>query len=111
MQPARASPSRRSRAVRRRAPPRSDRRSCEDLMMQKRRAGCLGLVALALVAMAAPALAQPQAGSAETAAAEFDAAQKLYDAGRQAEALPRFRKALEASKSPNARLMVARCLI
>lgn len=77
-------------------------------MIQKRRWIAGVLCALCLVGGAAPALAQQPAPAAR---AEFEAAQKLFDQGRQAEALPRFRKAYEASKSPNARLMIARCLI
>jgi hypothetical protein len=66
----------------------------------------LPVIAMVAIGLAAtPALGQPNAR------AEFDVAQKLFDEGRQAEALPRFRAAYQASKSPNARLMVARCLI
>jgi hypothetical protein len=55
-------------------------------------------------------LTQPAFAQAD-AKAEFDAGQKLFDGGRQADALPHFRAAFAASKSPNARLMVARCLV
>lgn len=75
--------------------------------MMVRRPPAIGalLTVIALATAPLPALAQ---GDAQ---AEFDAAQKLFDAGRQADALPHFRKAYEASKSPNARFMAARCLI
>ena len=75
-------------------------------MMRWRRA--IGAVVVAIVFMAEPALAQPAQADAKV---EFTAGQKLFDAGRQAEALPHFRKAFAASNSPNARLMVARCLV
>ena len=65
----------------------------------------MGAVAVAIVFMAEPAFAETDAK------AEFKDGQRLFDAGRQAEALPHFRKAFAASKSPNARLMVARCLV
>jgi thioredoxin-like negative regulator of GroEL len=66
----------------------------------------MGATALAIFLLAGPAFAQQA-----DAKAEFDAGQKLFDGGRQADALPHFRAAFEASKSPNARLMVARCLV
>lgn len=75
-------------------------------MMRWRRA--IGAVAAAIVFMAEPALAQPAQADAKV---EFTAGQKLFDAGRQAEALPHFRSAFAASNSPNARLMIARCLV
>jgi hypothetical protein len=65
----------------------------------------MSAIAVAMVFLAQPAFAQADAK------AEFDDGQKLFDAGRQADALPHFRKAFAASKSPNARLMVARCLV
>lgn len=65
----------------------------------------IGAIAVAIVFLAEPAFAE---GDAKV---EFADGQKLFDAGRQADALPHFRKALTASKSPNARLMVARCLV
>lgn len=65
----------------------------------------IGAVATAMVFMAEPAFAQADAK------ADFTAGQKLFDAGKQADALPRFRKAFAASNSPNARLMIARCLV
>lgn len=65
----------------------------------------MGAIAVAMVFLSQPAFAQADAK------AEFDDGQKLFDAGRQADALPHFRKAFASSKSPNARLMVARCLI
>jgi hypothetical protein len=68
----------------------------------------IGAVAVAMVFMAEPAFAQPAQADAKV---EFTAGQKLFDAGRQAEALPHFRKAFAASNSPNARLMIARCLV
>jgi hypothetical protein len=65
----------------------------------------MGAVATAILFSASPAFAQVDAK------AEFNDAQKLFDAGRQADALPHFRKAFAASNSPNARLMIARCLV
>jgi hypothetical protein len=65
----------------------------------------IGAGAVAIIFMAEPAFAQADGK------VEFTAGQKLFDAGRQADALPYFRKAFAASSSPNARLMVARCLI
>jgi hypothetical protein len=62
-------------------------------------------VATAMLFSAGPAFAQADAK------VEFNDAQKLFDAGRQADALPHFRKAFAASNSPNARLMIARCLV
>ena len=48
---------------------------------------------------------------AEVAPAEaFDVARRLWEAGDFATALPLFRRALESTHSPNARLYVARCL-
>jgi Tetratricopeptide repeat len=65
-------------------------------------------VAITIVFMAEPAFAEPASIDAKV---EFKDGQKLFDAGRQADALPHFRKAFAASKSPNARLMIARCLV
>jgi hypothetical protein len=62
-------------------------------------------IAAAIAFSAGPAAAQVDAKT------EFTDAQKLFDAGRQAEALPHFRAAFAASSSPNARLMIARCLV
>jgi tetratricopeptide repeat protein len=69
----------------------------------------IGAIATAIIFTASPAFAQADAKT--DAKAEFDAGQKLFDAGRQADALPHFRTAFAGSKSPNARLMVARCLV
>jgi hypothetical protein len=74
-------------------------------MMRWRRAIGAVAVAIAFSFSAGPAFAQADAK------AEFNDAQKLFDAGRQADALPHFRKAFAASNSPNARLMIARCLV
>jgi hypothetical protein len=70
-----------------------------------------------MLASASPAAAQPRA-QPETGAsvdlggakAEFAAAQKLFKAGRFAEALPLFRNVADSTKSPNARLYVGHCL-
>jgi thioredoxin-like negative regulator of GroEL len=72
------------------------------------------IVAMALVAALSgapgPASAEPQqAGDAPSAQKLYGSAQKLYDAGKYADALALFRQAYESSKSPNARLMVAAC--
>lgn len=66
-----------------------------------------GAVAVAIVF----SLSAGSAFAQVDAKAEFNDAQKLFDAGRQADALPHFRKAFAASNSPNARLMIARCLV
>jgi hypothetical protein len=71
----------------------------------------------AMLASASPAAAQPRA-QPETGApvdlggakAEFAAAQKLFKAGRFAEALPLFRSVADSTKSPNAQLYVGHCL-
>ncbi len=52
----------------------------------------------------------PPAAAAIDARAAFDSAQKLFDEGKLEEARALFRQAYEASGSPNARLMAARCL-
>ncbi|MFS8065062.1 MAG: tetratricopeptide repeat protein [Byssovorax sp.] len=65
----------------------------------------MGAVTVAIVFMAEPAFAEADGR------VDFKDGQKLFDAGRQADALPLFRKAFAASNSPNARLMIARCLI
>ncbi|MFS8067380.1 MAG: hypothetical protein ACMG6S_13550 [Byssovorax sp.] len=72
-----------------------------------------GLVALALTCAPAPLFAQPPPRRPQEAAANasFNAAQKLYDQRKYADALILFRTAQEASDSPNAQLMVAHCLI
>lgn len=70
--------------------------------------GAIGAVAVAIVFMAEPAFAEAAQADGRV---DFKDGQKLFDAGRQADALPLFRKAFAASNSPNARLMIARCLI
>lgn len=54
--------------------------------------------------------AQSSAANATLASSEFKDALTRYDAGDYAGALPLFRKAFEASRSPNARLYIARSL-
>ena len=73
-----------------------------------RRLGLLLVLATAVLAPAAPAAAD--APDASSASDQFAGAKKLFAEGRHEEALPMFRAALEASKSPNARLYVARSL-
>jgi hypothetical protein len=73
-----------------------------------------GLVALALVSTPArPLFAQTAPPRLQEAAARvsFDAGQTLYDQRKFADALVLFRTALKASGSPNAQLMIARCLV
>lgn len=72
-----------------------------------------GLVALALTCAPTPLFAQspPRRPQEAAANASFNAAQKLYDQRKYADALILFRTAQEASDSPNAQLMVAHCLI
>ena len=70
-------------------------------------------LALAVDCAPAPLFAQapPRRPQEAAAKASFDAAQKLYDQHKFADALILFRTAHEASGSPNAELMVARCLL
>jgi hypothetical protein len=65
------------------------------------------LLAAALMTVCAPASV---VAKAPDAVQQFASAQKLYDSGDYAAALPLFRKVLAHSGSPNARLYVARCL-
>lgn len=67
----------------------------------------LALSTAVLSTRAALADGAPADGGAE---ANFEAGQKLFDAGRLDEARELFLKAYAVSKSPNARLMIARCL-
>ncbi|MBX3127812.1 MAG: hypothetical protein KF718_13900 [Polyangiaceae bacterium] len=60
------------------------------------------------MALAPRAVGQPM--NAEEASREFKAAQTLYQAKRCAEALPKLRRLVEGTSSPNAQLYVARCL-
>lgn len=78
----------------------------------KRRAPRAAALALAvsLACAASPSAAQP-GKSAASALERFDAAQKLFDQGKHADALVLFQKVYEETKSPNARLMAARSLI
>lgn len=65
-----------------------------------------------LVALTATrAMAAPGPAKGASAQADFDAAQRLFDIGQHEAALSRFRKAYTVSGSPNAHLMIARCLI
>lgn len=59
-----------------------------------------------LLGLASPTVALAQ----EDAAKAFEEGRKLWDAKDAAGALPRFRKAVDATGSPNARLYLARCL-
>lgn len=69
-----------------------------------------GLLALALLSPARSSAADPPGAAAANAAKEhFDTAQTLFDQKKYEAALVLFRQAYEKSKSPNARLMVARC--
>jgi len=69
------------------------------------------LFAGCLLSAALPASAGPKSDpQADSAAAQFNEAQKLFDQGKHEEALALFRRAYEASKSPNARFMIARSL-
>ncbi len=65
----------------------------------------LGLT-LALAVLAGGAHAQPSAD----AKAAFDKGKALYESGQAAAALPELERAVSLSGSPNARLLVARCL-
>jgi hypothetical protein len=88
--------------------------------MRSRRHRSLCWAAAALVwSVSAPAGAQapgaPSAPPGEAAAPSardlYDAAQRLFDKGAYAEAVVAFRQAYNASNSPNARIMIAQCLI
>ena len=65
------------------------------------------LFAPALVVLAQPSVAWAQAGNAQQL---FGEAQQRFDQRDYGAALPLFQKAYAASKSPNARLYVGRCL-
>jgi Tetratricopeptide repeat len=67
-------------------------------------------MAIAACLVVSPAAAQPTAGKA-SALERFDEAQKLFDRGKHEDALALFRKVYDETKSPNARLMAARCLL
>lgn len=69
------------------------------------------VLAAQLAVSSAPALAGPTAASTAAAQKAFDAGQELFDKGRHEEAIVRFREAYAITKSPNARLMVARSLL
>src|SRR5689334_9741906 len=75
-----------------------------------RRYGAAALVAASLAAAVPEAAAAPDKTPA-SALERFEAAQKLFDQKRYAEALTLFRKVHEESASPNAHLMVGRCLL
>src|SRR5262245_40998106 len=75
--------------------------------------GCLAL--WATIAWVSPSLAQTARDPSTpadpgVAKAQFANAQRLFKAGRFAEALPLFRELVESTKSPNARLYVGHCL-
>lgn len=53
----------------------------------------------------------PNAAVEQQAAAKFRAALQRFDAGEFADALPLFQEAYGSSRSPNARLYVARCFV
>lgn len=80
---------------------------------------CISSVALVCAALAlaasvaSPAAAAPaqEPRARARAQADFDAAQRLFDRGKYAEALALFQRAHEATGSPNAHLMMARCLL
>ncbi len=69
------------------------------------------VVAAALALPSPSALAAPPKPPTAAAQRAFNEGQKLYDKGRHEDALARFRNAHAATNSPNARLMVARCLL
>ncbi|TKD01231.1 CDC27 family protein [Polyangium fumosum] len=69
------------------------------------------VVAVQIAMSGAPALAAPTSASAAAAQKAFDAGQDLYDKGQHEEAIARFREAYAITKSPNARMMVARSLL
>jgi hypothetical protein len=73
-------------------------------------AAALLLLPAPAMAQAPPVTAEPPATPEPSARAAFDAGRALYDAGRHAEARPLLQQAYQASRSPNAHLLVARCL-
>lgn len=84
--------------------------------MATRRISSVALVCAVVTlsaSVASPAAAVPtqEPRARARAQADFNAAQRLFDAGKYAEALALFRKAHEATGSPNAHLMMARCLL
>jgi len=76
---------------------------------RSRRAAAAFAIATSLAVALPPSAAQakPPASALE----RFDAAQKLFDQGKHADALAMFQSVYEETKSPNARLMAARCLL
>jgi hypothetical protein len=66
-------------------------------------------IAAGFAAVPSPSAAQPAAG--KSALERFDDAQKLFDHGKHEDALALFRQVYGETKSPNARLMAARCLL
>jgi hypothetical protein len=68
------------------------------------------VIAASVAGFPTPSAAQQDKASA-AALERFDAAQKLFDQGKREEALAIFRQVYDETKSPNARLMVARCLL
>jgi hypothetical protein len=65
----------------------------------------------ALSGLPSPAGAQSAQGGAPSAQEIYVSAQRLFDAGKYSDALLLFRQAYDASKSPNARLMVGTCYV
>jgi hypothetical protein len=84
--------------------------STKNTMQRISRVALAGVLALAFVGPGGAALAGPPA-KGDAAREHFDSAQKLFDQKKYEAALVLFRQAHAASKSPNARLMVARCLL
>lgn len=82
-------------------------------MMIRTRLGAFACVAaLGLTALPATAAPRGRAPSQTVSATKrFDAAQKLFDHGSYAEALEIFQGVYADTKSPNAHLMMARCLM
>jgi hypothetical protein len=71
-----------------------------------------GLLALALLVPAGASAADPPGTASSKAAKEhFESAQSLFDQKKYDAAMVLFRQAYEESKSPNARLMIGRCLL
>jgi hypothetical protein len=67
-------------------------------------------IAAGIAAVPSPSAAQPGKPAA-SALERFDEAQKLFDRGKHEDALALFRQVYGETKSPNARLMAARCLL
>lgn len=79
-------------------------------LSRSRRIATAIALAGSFASVASPSAAQPGEPLA-SAMGRFDAAQTLFDQGKHADALALFQSVLDETRSPNARLMAARCLV